>query len=82
LAHGGVDYGPEQRVVHFERLSKMVLNMQGDYPGQQDCAERFMTFPKVAIAEPMDRSLRLKPSARTRAKMNRPIGYVSSPKRG
>jgi hypothetical protein len=33
----------------------MVLNMQGDYPGQQDCAERFMTFPKVAIAEPMDK---------------------------
>jgi hypothetical protein len=43
LARGSVDYGAEQRVVHFERPGEVVLNMQGDHPGQQDCAERFMT---------------------------------------
>jgi hypothetical protein len=55
LAHGSADDGPEQGVVHFERLSELVRNMQGDYSGQQDCAERLMTFPKVAIAETMDK---------------------------
>jgi hypothetical protein len=55
LAHGSVDYGPEQRVVHIERPGEPVRNMQGDYPGQQCCAERFMTFPKTAIAETMDK---------------------------
>jgi hypothetical protein len=55
LAHGSVDYGPEQGVVHFERPGEVVRNMPRDYPGQQDGAERFMTFPKVAIPEPVDK---------------------------
>jgi hypothetical protein len=55
LAHGSLDFGPEQGVVNFERLGEPVRNVHGDYPGQQDCAERLMTFPKVAIDEPMDK---------------------------
>ena len=46
---------PEQRVIYFERLGEPVHNIPRNYPGPQGCAERFMTFPKIAIAEPMDK---------------------------
>jgi hypothetical protein len=55
LAHGSVDYGPEQGVVHFKRLSEMVLNMHRDYAGQQHSAELLMSAANVAITEPMDK---------------------------
>jgi hypothetical protein len=74
LSHGSVDYGPEQGVVHFERLGELVLNMQRDYPGQQDCAERFMSFPKIAIAETMDKI--------TAAQAKRPCAVQDEPSNG
>lgn len=59
----------------------MFRNMRARHSGQQHFTERLVAAASISIAEPVDKITATDASAREPSTMNRPIGYLSSPKR-
>src|SRR5271170_8466812 len=55
LARGRFDHGIDHSLIEFERATEVLAHVRRDDPRSQRLSERLMTFPKVAIAEPMDK---------------------------
>ena len=71
----------DECVVHLQGVTEMLPHLGRHCAGHQRGGERLVPLSDLMVAKSRDKLARLIPSARARSKRNRPIGYVSSPKR-